>query len=327
MKQLSKIITAAMAMVALTGTTLNAEEWRPDQPATIIVGVTAGGSIDTTARLIRDVLVREELIAPQSIVSNVPGGSHAVALAETAGHAGNGNFIQIIGTPLIANNVLGRSQISYADFSPVSLMFGEALVFATKADSDIADGKAMLERITNAPDSLSFAVSSGLGTSNHAAVVLTAQAVGADVSKLKLVSFSSGAEGTTAALGGHVDIVVTTARSILPFQESGDLRILAVASSERLADELSEVPTLTEMGADVVVEAWRAAIAPPELTAEQVAFWTNALQVVGESDEWKKMVADDFLVVSLLNSSDTADFFKVEHDTYAAMIENLNTPK
>lgn len=316
-------LALATALVLAVSAPIFAQSWTPTRAVEVVVGVAPGGSMDFTARLVRDLLVEEGLVPESSIVNNKPGGGHAVALAYTREHGGNPNFIQIVNTPLIANSILGRSPITYDEFTPVAMLFEENMVFAVRADSDIADGADLVERMRTAPDTVSFSVSSGLGTVNHAAVMQMAQEAGVDLTKLKTVAFNSSAEGVTATLGGHVDVVVTTARSLLPFRESGDLRFLAVAAPERLPDEMADVPTWRELGVNAVVAAWRGVVAPAGLSDEQVEFWSSAILRITQSERWKQTLAEEFMVDIYRTSEETAEFLSQESDEYSAMIEAL----
>ncbi len=312
-----------LALALAAGVPALAQEWAPDQPVEVVVGVAPGGSMDFTARLVHDLLVKEGLIPQASIVNNKPGGGHAVALAYTQQHTGSPYYIQIVNTPLIANVILGRSPIKYEDFTPIATLFEENMVFAVRADSKITDGATLLNMLREAPDSISFSVSSGLGTVNHASVMQLAQEAGVDLTKLKTVAFDSSAEGVTATLGGHIDVVVTTARSLLPFRESGDLRFLAVAAAERLPGAMADVPTWRELGVNAEVAAWRGVIAPADLTPEQAAFWAEAIHKITQSDEWKKVLAEEYMVDTYRDGAATKAFFAEESEAYASMVKAL----
>lgn len=311
------VLTVAGTMPAL------AQSWTPERSVEVVVGVAPGGSMDFTARLVRDLLVEEKLIPESSIVNNKPGGGHAVAMAYTLQHEANPYYIQIVNTPLVSNSILGRSPITYDQFTPISMLFEENMVFAVRADSDIESGEDLVERMRTNPDSVSFSVSTGLGTVNHAAVMQLAQEAGVDLTKLKTVAFDSSSEGVTAVLGGHVDVVVTTSRSLLPFRESGDMRFLAVAAPERLADDMADVPTWRELGVNAVVAAWRGVVAPAGLTDEQVEFWSNAIQQISQTERWKQTLAEEFMLDIYMNSEETGEFLAQQSESYAAMIDAL----
>ena len=61
------------------------------------------------------------------------------------------------------------------------------------------------------------------------------------------VPFKGASDARTAALGGHVDAIVMKVGEAKPFVQSKQIRILAIAASERLK-EFPDVPTFKEKG-------------------------------------------------------------------------------
>lgn len=297
----------AIAALVRTGPAL-AEDWKPSKPVEIVIGNAPGGAMDRLARLAEGYLTAQDLISKQSIVLPKPGGGHAVALAYIKSHEGDPEYLMAVNTLLISNNLLGRSDLKYTDFSPISILYEEPMVFAVNNDSPIKDGKDLAERLKKDPSSVSFSVSSGLGTANHMAAVLLAKAVGADVRSLKAVSFESGSEGITAALGGHVDVVVTPPGSMMQFVNSKQLRIVAVAGDQRVGGALAGVPTWKELGFDVSVSAWRGIVGPPKLTPEQIDFWQKAFAGFMTSNAYKKSADEEIFTARYLDAAASAKF-------------------
>jgi putative tricarboxylic transport membrane protein len=285
-----------------------AQDWKPDKPVEIVIGNAPGGAMDRMARLAEGWLKSAGLIANESIVLPKPGGGHAVALAYVKSHAADPHYLMAVNTLLISNNLLGRSELKYTDFSAISILYEEPMVFAVKSDSPIKDAADLASRLKSDPSSVSFSVSSGLGTANHMAAVLLAQAVGADIQSLKAVSFESGSEGITAALGGHVAVVVTPPGSMMQFVRSKELRIIALAADHRAGGILAAVPTWKEAGYDVSVSAWRGIIAPPELTKEQVDFWQKSFADFMTSDAYKKSAEEEIFTARYLDSVGSETF-------------------
>lgn len=303
----------ALGIVAVVGIFTSsapsiADEWKPEKPVEFVIGNAPGGAMDRLARLADYWLKSKDLIPAASIVLPKPGGGHAVALAYIKSHAGDANYLMAVNTLLISNNLLGRSELKYSDFTPISILYEEPMVFAVKGDSSIKDAADLADRLKKDPASVSFSVSSGLGTANHMAAILLAQAVGADIRSIKTVSFESGSEGITAVLGGHVDVVVTPPGSMMQFVKSKDIRIIALASDARIDGVLVDVPTWKELGYDVMVSAWRGVIAPPGLTNEQIDFWQKAFAEFLTSDAYKKSAGEEIFKARYLNSADSAKF-------------------
>lgn len=302
-------------------------EWKPERRVEIVLGTGAGeGGLNRTARFLREWLVSKGKIPENSIVLNKPGGGHALGLAYTASHEGSAEYIQLVNTPLITNNILGRSPITYEQFTPLALLYDEEVTFTVAKDSKIKDAQDLLAKLKADPGSVVFSTATGLGTVQHIAILAVAKSAGVDLrsGKLKTVNFSSGnAEAITAALGGRIDVVVSSPLPVRPFVESGDMRVIAVASEEHAKGFLKGVPTWKELGVDSRITAWRAFVAPKGLKPEQVKFWNDTIAELSNSPEWAKELADTGGNVRYLDSEHTGEFFKSEAERYSKIYEGL----
>ncbi|ATN35960.1 hypothetical protein ACO34A_19325 [Rhizobium sp. ACO-34A] len=322
--------TALMATIAAAGTAamprlLSAQStWKPEKPVEVVVGVGPGGANDRTARDVERFLKDGGFLPAGSFVSNKPGGGHAVALAYTQEHAGEANILQVVGGVMLSNNILGRSPISYKQFTPIGTLFDEQMVFAVGAKSDIKNAEDLVERLKKDPASVSFSISTGIGTTNHISVLLLAKQLGLDIGKVKAVSFNSSTEGVTATIGGHIDVVITTPFALNPFVESGELRYIAAASAERSGGLLAEVPTWRELGHDIVVPAWRMVVAPPNLKPEEIAYWDKAIASITATPEWKAMLDKELLVAHTLTSAETAAYLDSEDKRYRELLGSIS---
>jgi putative tricarboxylic transport membrane protein len=87
------------------------------------------------------------------------------------------------------------------------------------------------------------------------------------------------------------------------FIRSGDVRALAVLSEERVAG-FDDIPTAREQGIDMVAMNWRGLYAPKGISDAEFARWTDALQKVADSDQWKQVMADNGLAPYTLIGAD-----------------------
>lgn len=317
----------ALAAFAVSAPAAHADGWKPEKRVEIVLGTGAGeGGLNRNARLIREWLVADGSIPKSSIVVNKPGGGHALALNYTASQVGSAETIQLVNTPLITNNILGRSPITYKDFTPIALLYDETVVFTVPTKSSIKSAQDLIDRLKQDPSSVVFSTATGLGTVQHIATLALAKSVGVDIKggKLKTVNFSNGnAEAITAALGGRIDVVVSSPQPVLPFVESGDLKPIAVSSTERAGGFLAAVPTWKEFGVDSVIYAWRAIVAPKGLTPEQIKFWDDTFARLVKTKEWQEEVRNSDLNPRYLNSTDTAKFFENETKRYGDIYGEL----
>jgi len=315
-----------LAIAALPGLAAAQTGWTPEHAVEVVVGVAPGGANDRTARDVEANLKAIGAIPNDSITVNKPGGGHSVALAYTISHAGDPHFLQVIGGVMLSNNILGRSPQKYSDVTPIAMLFNEQMAFAVAKDSKITDAQTLLDMLAADPGSVSFSISTGIGTTNHLSALLVAKAAGADVTKLKAVAFDSSSEGVTATLGGHIDVAITTPYALDPFVESGELRYIAVASEERAGGLLADTPTWKELGIDAVVYAWRSVVAPPGLTEDQVAYWDKSFTDLQASQGWKDMLAKENLMPAPMDSKTFAAFLESENARYTELLANVSEP-
>ena len=78
------------------------------------------------------------------------------------------------------------------------------------------------------------------------------------------------------------------------FLKSGDIRILAVLTDERVPG-FDDIPTAKEQGYDVVAVNWRGLYVPKGISDDQFNAWAEKLQAVADSAEWKQIMAHNGL--------------------------------
>ena len=88
---------------------------------------------------------------------------------------------------------------------------------------------------------------SGTGSVWHIAADAFAKAAGIEIN---MVPFDGAATAVTNLMGGHVQMVPVSESEVASGVASGELKILAVCSSER-SEFNPDVPTLQEIGLDV----------------------------------------------------------------------------
>ena len=258
-----------------------------------------------------------------SSVVNRPGGGGVLAQTYLNQHAGDAHYLEVSATSLLTNHITGKTANSYADFTPIAMLYDEFIGFAVKADSALKGGRDLAALLKKDVSAIAAGIATSAGNTNHIALGLLARQVGADVRKLKVVVFGSGGESTTALLGGHVGLVVTPAATALPQMESGGLRIIAIAAPQRLAGALAQVPTWRELGYDIVVANWRPVMAPRGLNAEQIAFWEDAIRRFTQTAEWQNELAAVGGVNHYMGSRELGKFLAAQDAQFRSILTEL----
>jgi putative tricarboxylic transport membrane protein len=93
--------------------------------------------------------------------------------------------------------------------------------------------------------------------------------------KFNFIPFAGGGEVVTAALGGHVDAMWGNIAETKKYVDSGDFKMLATISTERLSIT-PDIPTFIEKGyKDVDYTMFRGIAAPGGISAAATKYWED----------------------------------------------------
>lgn len=320
---LKVLIFAAAACCAAAQ--VHAQIWGPERAIEIVAGSGAGGAQDRTARTMQRIWKERSIIGVPINVANKPGGGGAVSLAYLNQHGADGHYIAVGSPSLLINHISGKGRLNYSDVTPLALLFSEYIVIAVRAESPIKDGADLIGRLKSDASSISAAVATTRGGMQHIAVGWVAQAVDADIQKVRVAVFNSGSESITQVLGGHIDVVATAAANAAPHVANGRLRVIGVAAPQRLPGILASAPTWREQGLDVVVSNWRSVVGPKAMTPAQTAWWDGALSRLVQTPDWNEDIQKNFWVNNYLGSADSQKFFAAQYEELRGALKGLLT--
>jgi putative tricarboxylic transport membrane protein len=305
-----------------------APEWKPDKRIEMVVPSAPGGGNDRLLRIIQKTMQELKLADVPMTIVNKPGAGQVVGVTYINSLPPDGHHIGIVSVSFMTNYITGRTPIGHTDIVPIAHLFGEYVGFAAKPDSKIKSGKELLAMLKADPGAISVSMSGGgAGNHNHLALATVTSAVAGDIRKLKTVSYPSGRDATMAALGGHVDLVVAPAATLLPQVQSGQLRMIAITAPKRLDGHFAQVPTWTELGAKAVVSNWRVIVAPKGTGPQPVAYWENVVARVIETDDWKKMLDEDELTGHFMGSAETRKYLASQYEELRGLLATLGLAK
>lgn len=290
-----------------------AQGWKPQQTVALIVPSTAGGSLDHVGRSLQKLWETQKLVPTASTILNMGGAGHAIAYNFLHVRAGNPHFLSITSSTLHASHINGRHHLSYRDFTPLAVMLTEYIGIAVRADSPLKTGRDLVEALQKDPARYSLALSSAVGGTHHISFGLPLMSGKVDMSKVRMVAFTSTGEGVTALLGGHVDVLSGGTVQIAPHVASGRMRLLAVSSPKRLPGPLAVAPTWPEQGFRGVLENWRGVMGARGLTPQQIAYWDGVFGTIAASGEFRELAEKNQWDLAYRNAAETAKFFAAEY--------------
>lgn len=221
----------------------------PSRPIHIIVGFAAGGGNDIIARVFGQKL--SESLGQPVIVENKPGGGAIVATEYVAKSQPDG-YTLLMSASGISINPAVYAKLPYDainDFVAVSELGSFPLIMIVNGASPIKSAAELVTYAKANPDKMNYASSSA---SFQLVTELFKQKTGAP---MQVIPYKSANESVLAVVSGQVTTTIADAGPVLPQVKSGTVRALAVAAPKRM-EELPDVPTLQEAGADVDAVLW-----------------------------------------------------------------------
>ena len=316
-----------IAAAAFTSGLTAAQEWKPQRNVEIVVTTSAGGSNDATARALERIFTAHKLVGSSVTVSNKPGGGGGIAYAYVNQRPGDGHTLLLGSGTLLTATIMGRSQVSYTDFTPIISLWNDYVVFGVNAGSQIRTGKDLVERLKKDPQSVTIGFAAAFGNHHHTTAGLLMKAISGNARDLKIVVFKGASEAVPAVLGGHIDLVSTSAVNVQGHVAAGKIRLLSVAAPQRFGGALANVPTWKEQGFDVVYGSWRAIMGPKGLSPAQVAYWENVVRKATETAEWKKDLETNYWSSYVLTSAQLRKAMDKEYAEMKAVLSEIGLAK
>ena len=290
----------------------------PERPIRLIVPWPPGGSADAQMRSLAEIAGRN---FGQSVITENRAGAggtlHAVHLAREArpdGYTLGQMHLSIVRRPFLVRTPQWDTT---TDFTHIIGLTGWLFGVAVKADSPFQTFPELIAHARRNPGALSYATS-GIATTNHLAME---QIAGLERVDLTHVPFRGASEGITAVLGGNVSMIADSS-AWAGAVEGGQMRALCVWSAAR-APRFPNVPTLKELGYDIVVTSNYGISGPPRMDPGLVRVLHDAFKTALMSPENTRVRNQFDMPLVYLDSQQYADFIKQRAEFEREMVTRL----
>lgn len=300
--------TALRAAVALSTVALAAPALAqdganfPSEPVEIIVTAPAGGVTDTGTRLLAKAV--EDHFEQPWVVLNRPGAGGLIgmqALASADNDCYTAGYVLMPHFP--AQSLTGITDLTMEAFAPIALLVDDPGVIAVAADSEYETFADLLEATRANPGQISWGDNGFLGD-DHLVIAGIMAATGVEPN---IINYDGSADINPALLGGHIAAKAGNVGDTLRLHQDGQMRILAVSSEERL-DSLPDVPTLTELGHDVVASTGRGLAYPAGTAQACVDAMAEAITTASKEQDYIDAMAAQGLTIRVLTGDDYKAF-------------------
>ena len=284
------LAVAMIASVCATGCgskkSSGSDEFVPSKTINWMCTSSAGGGSDIFSRKISDILTANDMVNKQTIVvTNKTDGSGEVGRNEVATLTKDADYQLLTFNSGDLMPMVKNTKNRSSNFRIVAIMaVDKQLLFKTEFTK--YDDFASIIDAVKGGETVIVGGSKGDDVATYQALVAE---LGVSEDNLKYITYDSTGDAITAALGGHVDLLISKPAAAIQYVEAGSLVPVLALSTERYSGKLADAPILSELGdyKDVEVPVWRGVAAPAAMSDAAYKFWSDALTKVAETDAWK----------------------------------------
>ncbi len=281
---MKKLTLASTALCALIAAPALAEDWRPTQPMTMVIGFAPGGSTDIQGRVLARTL--EEYFGQPVNVVNQPGGGGAVALtrflnAEPDGHT----FMFGVQLGLTFSPIVTEVAYEIDDFRYAGTLVGGQFGVVAAGDAPYQTFEELIAYGKENP--MTYAQQLPM---DEAIMRIIAEQEGID---LAIVPTGGGGGMAPLLLGGEVDYAFSGGTHA-QYTPTGEMNVLAFLTAER-SPFYPDVPTLEELGYPYAIDDFRSFFLPGDTPDEIVEAFENAARFAVEHEPFVETTVENTL--------------------------------
>ncbi len=308
-----KTVVAA-SLLAVAG--LAQAAW-PEKTVQWVVPYPAGGGSDVIARTVSTGL--ESVIGQRVIVENKPGAGTIIGATQVYTSSPDGYVVGTADSGTLAFNPSLYASLKYdpAKFTYIGGLARFPLMLTVPANSPFKTVQDLLAEARKQPGSLNSG-SAGAGSPHHLALEMFKQRANVDIVH---VPYRGSAPALQDVMGGQVTMAFLDTAVAMANAKAGKLRVLAVATPERLA-QLPDVPTMNEAGvADFTAYAWQGLVGPAGVPADVVSKLDADLQKVLKTPEVAQKIIDMGVEPMPMSAADFQKYATEQRELWADVIK------
>ena len=281
----------------------------PSKPIEFVAHTSPGSGTDLFGRNVSNLLEKEKIFSQPITHSNRTGGLGTVAFNYIKSKRGDPHVILTVATGSMLN-AASRPELDLplSTFTPLAFFAQDPQAIAVRVESKIRSIPDLLEAAKRDPTGLTVGLTSNVGVGRFITYSFERDIPG---TKFRIVSFKGGGDAVLATLGGHVEMTAENLSEMLPLYETKKMRVLAVTGERRFA-RAPEVPTLKELGFNIVAATGRGFAMPAGVPKEAAAAMESALKRVHDSPAYKEYAERNIFEDKYLNGAEFAKYLAVK---------------
>lgn len=271
----------------------------PQKPVQLIVAFTPGGSTDQQARIMQrywNKYVSQPLVFKYITGKGGSKGFEEIAKADKDGYTiGGVNLPHIVLQPIGLHATYKPEQFDY-----ICQVVADPQVVAVRKESELSSVNNIVEYARRNPGELKVGV---VGTYTGTYITFLDLQKKMNVN-LHPIVYKGSANQIAALLGREVDLIIGNFSDVVSYKE--EIRVLGITTPERY-NLLPDVPTLKELGFNVVSDIRRGFVTPRGIPKEHLAALRSIFKKISQDPEY---ISDMKINGQPNNYMDGSDFEK-----------------
>jgi tripartite-type tricarboxylate transporter receptor subunit TctC len=315
---MKKLLAATTAAAALALIPFAVSAAYPDRPVKMVVPWAAGGDTDNIFRPFAPLMQKH--LGQTVVIANVGGASGTKGAKEVKDSPADGYTLFAVHDYIHSTYYAGVADVAYTDFEPICLISSTPSVLTASPKTAWSDWKGLVADAKARPGQIT--VGATLASTSHFFPALIEKAAGI---KFKYVSYEGLAPRMNAILGGHTDLTdsnLTQKGKV----DAGQLKFIAIATEKR-SPELPNVPTLKELGVNVVYDVSRGVMVPKGTPADAQAKLESSCLAAVKEPAFAEAMKKQGTEVRHLGRKEYAEWLKKNDDLNKTIAKDLGLLK
>ena len=308
----------SIVILALLSGAIHAQDW-PTKPVKFVSPYPPGGSVDPLARLLGAKIGAS--VNQNFIVENRTGASGVIGTDYVAKSAPDGyTFVFIFDTHAVHQALNPKIPFDpVKDFEPVMIIGSAPMAITTGSQKPYKSFQDVLG-LAKAGQGVTLG-NVGNGSLAHLTTIVLNQAAGA---KFVPVAYKGGGPLSADLIGGHVELALASTAAQAQHVRSGKMRALALTGDKR-SHTMPDVPTLKELGIDVVAHAWWGILAPAGTPKPIIdKFHAELVKAIKLPDVHKTLTETQGMDVIALSPADTQKWINESIARWGKVVKDNN---
>lgn len=302
-----------------------ATAWEPTKSIEFVVPFSAGGATDQMARSIQGIIAKNNLVKQAIVVQNKAGASGAEGLLDMKASPGDTHKLVVASSGLYTVPLATGLPFNWRDLTPVAMVAQDEFVLWVHSDTPYKSPAEFLAEVKKSPSKIKMGGTSSKREDN----IITALVEKNAGVKFIYIPYKGGGEAATQLSGKHIDSNTNNPSESVAQWRAGQHRALCLFADKRSdftakvtdTQAWADIPTCKEKGLDVQYQMLRVFLLPANVPADVTKFYTELLQKVVATPEWKAYVEKNALKSTVMVGTALRDYMGKDEQNHREIMK------